>query len=101
VDEGGDMMKATFLLFAMSVTGCGAAVPDPVVECFAQAAYETLRADARTDDEPQKCCGTCGGTGLVRSGDRLEWVPCPCPDTCECKNKNTACKDGKCAVKKK
>lgn len=34
---------------------------------------------------PAKCCGKCNGTGRVKSGDGLAWVPCECPDTCSCK----------------
>ena len=33
---------------------------------------------------PQKCCGECGGTGMVWTGDRLARVACPCPPTCAC-----------------
>lgn len=33
---------------------------------------------------PQKCCGECGGTGMVWTGDRMARVHCPCPPTCPC-----------------
>lgn len=53
---------------------------------------------------PQKCCGECGGTGMVWSGDRLTRFPCPCPATCPCaKNRpkmtlSGTCSGGKCHV---
>jgi hypothetical protein len=55
--------------------------------------------------QPTKCCGECGGTGMVWSGDRLHRFPCPCPATCPCaKNRPkttlpAACKDGACHVR--
>ena len=55
--------------------------------------------------QPTKCCGECGGTGMVWSGDRLHRFPCPCPPTCPCaKNRpkvtvSGTCKDGACHVR--
>lgn len=94
-------MKTAAVLAAAFIAGCDTESASlRVVECFSLAAYETLSRNAAPDDKPPTvCCGECNGTGLVRSGDKLEWVPCPCPDDCECKKKS--CKDGKCAVKKK
>lgn len=72
-------------------------------ECFVEAAYEayreeTLAAVPKPQPEPQKCCGECGKNGLpkgkVLSGDRQKVVPCPCPDTCECKS--SSCVNGAC-----
>lgn len=54
---------------------------------------------------PAKCCGDCGGTGMVWSGDRLARFPCSCPTTCPCaKNRpkttvSGTCKGGKCDVR--
>jgi hypothetical protein len=58
-------------------------------ECFSVAAYECIKAESRSVDEPEKCCGKCNGTGKVRSGDGLALVDCPCPPTCPCKNKGS------------
>ena len=55
--------------------------------------------------QPTKCCGECGGTGMVWSGDRLARIQCPCPATCPCarnRPKMTAsapCKNGDCHVR--
>lgn len=53
--------------------------------------------------QPAKCCGECGGTGMVWSGDRLHRFPCSCPATCPCaKNRpkvtlsGTICTSGSC-----
>jgi hypothetical protein len=92
-------MKTPFLIAAAFLAGCeNESVSLRVVQCFSEAAYATLEK-LPSPDAPRECCGECKGTGLVRSGDKLEWVPCPCPDDCECKTKS--CKDGKCAVKRK
>lgn len=92
-------MKASIILATVFLAGCeNESSSLRVVECFSTVAYATLEKQS-SPDAPRGCCGGCGGTGLVRSGDGLEWVPCPCPDDCECKKKS--CKDGKCAVKKK
>jgi hypothetical protein len=71
-------------------------------ECLCEAAYRAFRAEhlAATDPEvaPQKCCGECGKNGLPRgkvlSGDKQKVVPCPCPDTCQCKS--ATCVGGSC-----
>lgn len=53
--------------------------------------------------QPAKCCGECGGTGMVWSGDKLHRFPCSCPATCTCaKNRpkttlsGTICISGSC-----
>lgn len=50
-----------------------------------------------------KCCGECGGTGMVPTGDGITRVWCKCPKTCPCAEKRPkpsaarpACKDGQC-----
>jgi hypothetical protein len=46
---------------------------------------------------PLECCGECGGTGMVWSGDRLKRFQCPCPPTCPCaKNRPKATASGTC-----
>lgn len=51
-----------------------------------------------------KCCGKCGGTGYVRTGDGLARVPCGCPDSCSCKKAKAVpaqpCPTGACPLKK-
>jgi hypothetical protein len=52
---------------------------------------------------PIKCCGKCGGTGMVPTGDGITRVWCSCPAACPCaKNRpkpQSACKDGACHAK--
>lgn len=74
------------LLFVVALAGCqGPENVELLSECFSVAAYEAVRAEASVvDTQPQKCCGKCKG-GMVKSGDGLAWVSCPCPDTCQCK----------------
>lgn len=82
-------MRATLVCLAIVLPGCGEGVtrPDPVLcECFSNAAYEVMRAE-RNFRERAPCCGKCGGTGRVKSGDGLETVDCPCEPDCECKKK--------------
>jgi hypothetical protein len=85
-------VKRLFLLVFMC--GCGPAPEQQrlACECFAQAAYDVYRAELVVvvkPPEPAKCCNQCGKNGLPRgkmlSGDKQKVVPCPCPDTCECK----------------
>lgn len=85
------MKKALVLLVALS--GCQSQpslTPKQIEllgECFACAAYEVFKAESAAvpaPQPPQKCCGKCQG-GLVRSGDGLAWVSCPCEDSCPCK----------------
>jgi len=83
-----------FLLLAVAVAALSSR-PADVVDCFASAAFECIKKPA--EKKHDKCCGECKGTGLVRSGDGLAWVSCPCPDTCECKK---SCPDGKCSTKR-
>lgn len=76
-----------FLLFVVLLAGCEEQPPaDLLGECFAVAAYEAIRAEAAAEapKEPKKCCGKCKN-GLVRSGDGIAWVSCPCDDGCKCK----------------
>lgn len=83
------------LVAVVLVAGCGSPPDrmDLLCECFANAAYEACKVGKAP--APSVCCGKCGNTGKVRSGDGLAIVDCPCPATCKCK-----CKDGKCATKK-
>jgi hypothetical protein len=57
-------------------------------------------APAPQPSPPQvKCCGKCGGTGMVPTGDGITRVWCQCPATCPCaKNrpKPQQCVNGKC-----
>jgi hypothetical protein len=49
--------------------------------------------------QPVKCCGKCGGTGMVPTGDGITRVWCECPATCVCaKNrpKPQQCVNGTC-----
>jgi len=93
------------LLCVLVLCGC---TPEPTqeqrrlaCECFCRAAYDAYRAEnlvLQPEVEPQKCCNQCGKNGLPRgkmlSGDRQSVVPCPCPDTCECKT--SSCVNGAC-----
>lgn len=100
-------MRVVILAAVLLATGCGGFEPTPAqreiaAECFAQAAYDAYRAETlaslESEVQPQKCCGQCGKNGLppgkMLSGDKQKVVPCPCPDTCECKSKS--CPNGKC-----
>ncbi len=87
-------------LAAVILAVAAVAVDESSVQCFSEVALAMLASDRNEIAPPRKCCGECGGTGLVRSGDKLEWVPCECPDGCECKKKSS-CPDGKCPIKKK
>jgi hypothetical protein len=48
---------------------------------------------------PGKCCGECGGTGVLVMLDGHR-VPCPCPPDCKCKGgtKSKDCPDGSCSI---
>jgi hypothetical protein len=83
--------KKFLLLALVTLAGCQPSLTPNQVEllgeCFSCAAYEVIRAESAASlapQPPQKCCGKCKG-GLVRSGDGLEWVSCPCDDSCPCK----------------
>lgn len=87
-------MRSLFLATLVAV--CAGCRPtqhvDLLSECFATAAYEAVAAEQRADVPVEhKCCGNCGKNGLpkgkVLSGDGISVVPCPCPDSCECKKK--------------
>lgn len=48
---------------------------------------------------PVKCCGKCGGTGMVPTGDGITRVWCECPATCSCaakRPKPQRCENGVC-----
>ena len=90
-------MNRTLLVLAVSSLALGcSSIGTPRIgllsECFAVAAYEAVAAE-QSHELPleHKCCGDCGKKGLpkgkVLSGDGISVVPCPCPDSCECKKK--------------
>lgn len=88
-------MKRAALLVLLAC-GCHARQPpqriDLLCECFSQAAYEVIAAERAAGVTPgSECCRGCGKNGLpkgkVMSGDGITVVPCPCPDSCECKRK--------------
>ena len=83
------------LVAVVLVAGCGSPPDrmDLLCECFATAARDAC--GAKTSTPKVECCGKCGNTGKVRSGDGQAIVDCPCPDNCKCK-----CKDGRCVTKK-
>jgi hypothetical protein len=76
-------------LALLLIAGCGRPAQEPdaaLCECFADAAFAAVKAKNSPAPSPEeKCCGKCGGTGRVRSGDNQSWVACPCPDSCPCK----------------
>lgn len=78
------------ILVLVFLVGCGSPAQEidnaRLAACFADAAYECWVAENRqAAPEKKKCCGKCGGTGKVLSGDRLALVPCDCDPSCECK----------------
>ena len=89
-------MKRLLLLIAVTC-GCRQGVDPkdigPLCECFSDVAYEAVKAGSIDHDAPQECCRKCGKDGLpsgkVLSGDRQEIVNCPCPDSCECKQRKS------------
>jgi len=88
-------VRSLLLILLVLTAGCRPASTqhiDLLCECFAIAAYEAVAAEQRADVPAEhKCCGECGKKGLpkgkVLSGDGISVVPCPCPDSCECKKK--------------
>lgn len=95
-------MKRLLVLAAVILAGCEQPQRiELLAECFAGAAYEAIRVESLAEsapDEPKKCCGECKN-GLVKSGDGLAWVSCPCDDGCQCKKKvslQPACTTGTC-----
>lgn len=87
-------MRVILVCSVMFLAGCNGQVsetrPNPLLcECFANAAYEVLRAE-RGFRERAPCCGKCNGTGKVRSGDGISLVDCPCEPGCECKQKKVS-----------
>lgn len=91
------------LLLLVLLAGCS---PSPrnannerLAECFADAAYACVAGEReQAPEDPVKCCGKCGGTGRVLSGDRLALVPCDCDPACDCKKNNKGCTDGECKL---
>ena len=87
------MRSLLLATLAVACVGCGPTQRvDLLCECFANAAYEAVAAEQRAEVPVElKCCGECGKKGLpkgkVLSGDGISVVPCPCPDSCECKKK--------------
>lgn len=89
--DGGNFVNRLFFVSLVAVVvGCGQAKDiSRLSECFAIAAYETIKAEAAGPAVPEekKCCGKCQN-GKVKSGDGLAWVDCPiCPDDCPCRAK--------------
>lgn len=87
------MRSLLLAMLSVACVGCGPTQRvDLLCECFANAAYEAVAAEQRADVPAEReCCGECGKKGLpkgkVLSGDGISVVPCPCPDSCECKKK--------------
>lgn len=82
-------MRASLLL-CLLLAGCRqepSAWRPLLCECFANAAYEAVRASRPKPDDTNTCCGKCNNTGKVRSGDGLAIVSCPCSEACPCKRK--------------
>lgn len=82
-------MKRLLFVFVIA-SGCSQSNPsrvDLLSECFSGAAYEVIKAESSVQIPPEKqeCCGKCRG-GMVKSGDGLAWVPCPCHESCPCKS---------------
>lgn len=55
---------------------------------LAVAVIQSQPTPAPAPDAPKKCCNECGGTGKVKSGDGLAFVPCECPPQCPCKSRS-------------
>ena len=99
------MRFALIAAMLMSLTGCEPRQKSPkeievLCECFAEATYRAYKTSRAPQKEPEQvCCKQCGKNGLPRgkvlSGDKLKIVPCPCPNTCECKAAST-CTTGTC-----
>lgn len=88
------------MVMVMAVAGCSQPTVTPamrslMVQFAVESAIAVNRVDHQVsplpDVEPEtsKCCGECGGTGWVKSGDGHEDVRCDCPDSCECKRGGT------------
>jgi hypothetical protein len=70
----------------------------PRAAAATQAAYASFATEEVPAPTPSKC--VCGGTcknGFWRPDGRIE-QPCPCPSTCDCKNKK-GCLSGACPKK--
>jgi hypothetical protein len=92
-------------LAALSVDGAVVDTEPVLAQAAVVAAYATLSPEVKPEPtpepqpEPEGCCGECNGTGSVRMPDG-HVVPCPCPESCECKTNNLDCPDGKCPTPK-
>ena len=95
-------MRSSAIIFVfLTVCGCVSGGPPPearerLAECFAEAAYRCVLAERSAgtdeqDDSTKPCCGQCGGTGKVLSGDGLALVDCECDPSCECKQNPKSC----------
>lgn len=68
-------------------------------------AFAPVGPTPQPSPQPVKCCGKCGGTGMIWSGDGLQRLQCPCPATCPCaKNRprmtlSGSCVGGQCHVR--
>ena len=90
------------VIVALLAAGCGhsgdSIQRELLCECFAEAAYVCVVAESANpadEQSPEKpCCGECGGTGKVLSGDRLALVDCECDPSCPCKSGKSSCKPG-------
>lgn len=74
------MVELTSILFyLLSPVMPHAPQKDTVGLVAAEAAYSALLADQTPvkPKVPTKDCSTCKGSGKVRTGDGLAWMPCP------------------------
>lgn len=63
--------------FSPTVSDISAAISRGCCRCWCRR--------AKPQSIKKECCGECGGKGVVLSGDGLALVPCPCPESCACK----------------
>ncbi len=78
-----------FAIAIVLISGCADAHNSGAGGCgfvgLAIAVIQLRPHPAPAPDAPSKCCSECNGTGKVKSGDGLAYVPCKCPATCPCK----------------
>lgn len=81
------MNRVALLIFvAVAVAGCAPVAeppPDAVGPACVGLAFATLE-QVTPSPAPRKCCGECGGTGKVRSGDGIALISCGCDAACKC-----------------